>query len=80
MEQQLPPAGRYDFTDGEHHLRIHTGDRELRKLYRLRFVEHQARLRDSLSSIAVPLINLSTEQDIHEVLRRELGVKGRGKR
>lgn len=79
MEQQLPPAGHYDFTDGAHHLRLHTGDRELRKLYRLQFVEHQARLRDNLSSIAVPMIDVSTEQDIHEVLRRELGVKGRGK-
>ncbi len=79
MEQQLPPPGYYGFTDGKRNIRVYTGDRQLRKHYRMRFIEHQARLKEQLASIAVPLLELSTDADILSVLTQQLGVRTRKK-
>ena len=75
MEKQLPPPGTYGFTDGNRSVRLNTAPHGLRKNYSLRFVERQSQLRDQLTSIAVPLIEMSTADDITERLRETLGLK-----
>lgn len=78
MEEHLPPPGEYGFTDGSRSVNVQTSNREVRKNYRKRFLQHQLRLRDQLSSIAIPTIELSTEDDINLMLGEKLGVRGRG--
>lgn len=77
MERQLPPPGTYGFSDGERSVRINTSARNLRKDYSLRYVERQTRLRDQLSSIAVPLIEIATHDILTERLRAALGLKAK---
>lgn len=77
MERQLPPPGTYGFSDGERNVRINTSARDLRKDYSLRYVERQTRLRDQLSSIAVPLIEIATHDILTERLRAALGLKAK---
>jgi uncharacterized protein (DUF58 family) len=80
LEQQLPPPGRYDFTDGHHSLRLDSGERELRKRFRLQFVEHHTRLREQLGLLAIPLIDISTADAVETILQRELGSNPGGRR
>lgn len=75
MEKQLPPPGTYGFSDGKRSVRLDTGPHGLRKNYSLRFVERQAMLRDQLTSLAIPLIEISTGDSITERLRLSLGLK-----
>ena len=81
LERQLPPAGTYGFTDGRRTLMADTSDKKVRKQYSMRYLDTQARLRTQLSGMAVPLIDLSTEDDIGSVLEKTLGMRGKkGKR
>ncbi len=75
MEKQLPPPGTYGFTDGSRNVRINTAPHGLRKNYSLRFVERQSMLRDQLTALAIPLIEISTADSITERLRLTLGLK-----
>lgn len=75
MEKQLPPPGTYGFSDGINSLRLNTSARNVRKDYALRYVERQTRLRNQLSSIAVPLIEIGTHEVPSERLRAALGLK-----
>lgn len=75
MEKQLPPPGTYGFSDGINSLRLNTAARNVRKDYALRYVERQTRLRDQLSSIAVPLIEIGTHEVVADKLRAALGLK-----
>lgn len=75
MEKQLPPPGTYGFSDGLRSVRLNTSARNVRKDYALRYVERQTRLRDQLSSIAVPLIEIGTHEMLAERLRAALGLK-----
>lgn len=77
MERQLPPPGTYGFSDGERNLLIDTSPRDLRKRYSLRYVERQTRLRDQLSRIAVPLIEIATHDILTERLQATLGLKAK---
>jgi uncharacterized protein (DUF58 family) len=80
LERQLPPAGTYGFTDGRRTLMADTSDKKVRKQYSMRHLETQARLRTRLSGMAVPLIDLSTEDDIASVLEKTLGMRGKNRK
>ena len=75
MEKHLPPSGVYGFTDGQRNVRLNTGPHQLRKDYALRFVERQSELKDQLTRIAVPLIEISTADSVAERLRATLGLR-----
>lgn len=75
MEKQLPPPGVYGFSDGKHNLRLNTAPHELRKAYALAFVERQNQLKDMLSQLAIPLLEINTEDDIQQRLVYSLGFK-----
>lgn len=79
MEQKLPPPGNYGFTDGIQALNINTQSRELRKRYGLKYIEHNALLEDQLLGVGVPIIQLSTADNVADVLQLALGLQ-RGSR
>ncbi|MAR92241.1 MAG: DUF58 domain-containing protein [Pseudomonadales bacterium] len=75
MEKQLPPPGVYGFSDGERNVRLNTAPRKLRRDYALRFVERQDALRQQLYRLAVPLIEISTDDVITDRLSASLGMR-----
>lgn len=77
LERQLPLAGSYGYTDGEHSVRVNTSNKNFRKRFSLRFVEHQNELRDHFNSLGVPLIEIATDANLTEALGRELGFRSR---
>lgn len=77
LEQQLPPPGSYSITNGQRAITVNTHNKELRKQYRLRFLQHQERIKHQLASIATPMIELSTANNVSDVLNASLGMKSR---
>ncbi|WP_158643286.1 DUF58 domain-containing protein [Ketobacter alkanivorans] len=75
MEKHLPAAGVYGFTDGQRNVRLNTAPHKLRKDYALRFVERQITLKDQLTRVSVPLIEISTADSVTERLRATLGLR-----
>ena len=80
LEKQLPPPGSYGFTDGDKAVTVNTQSKELRKQYRLRFLDHQERIKQQLASIAIPLIELNTNESVSDKLNASLGLNARVKR
>lgn len=80
LEQQLPPPGSYSFTNGQRAITVNTQSKELRKNYRLRFLQQQERLKHQLATIATPLIEISTADSVSDVLNSSLGMKARSKK
>ena len=80
LEQQLPPPGSYSFTNGQRAITVNTHNKDLRKHYRLRFLEHQDRIRRQLASIGIPLIEISTAESVSDILNSSLGMKARSRR
>jgi len=77
MEQRLPPTGSYGFTDGQRNIKINTGSHDLRKRFRTRFIEHHLRIKEQLTKIGIPTIDISTGQSISTTLAEALGMKSR---
>ena len=80
LEKQLPPPGSYGFTDGDKAVTVNTQSKELRKQYRLRFLDHQERIKQQLASMAIPLIELNTDESVSDKLNASLGLNARAKR
>ena len=80
LEAQLPPPGEYSFTNGQRAITVNTQSKQLRKNYRLRFLEHQDRIKQQLASIAIPMIELSTAESVSERLNETLGMKARNRK
>ena len=80
MEYHLPPPGIWGFTDGNQNIRINTQYKQLRKDYTTHFLNHLAAIKEQLTSIAIPTIEISTAEDVKEKLSGVLGIKARSKR
>lgn len=80
MERELPPPGAYSFTDGEQALTLSTQNRNLRKRYKLNYIDQQHRVEQLLLDIAVPLIHLSTAHPVADSLQSALGQRKAPKR
>lgn len=77
MEQRLPPTGSYGFTDGLRNIKLNTGNHELRKRFRTRFIEQHLRIKEQLTKIGVPTIDINTGQSVSTTLAGALGMKSR---
>lgn len=77
LEKHLPPSGTYGFTDGNRSVRVDTTDKQFRKRFSLRFLQHQSDLRDQLNSLGIPLLDISTESDLPTTLHSALGFRSR---
>ena len=77
MEQRLPATGSYGFTDGKRSIKLNTSNHDLRKRFRTRFIEQHQRVKEQLTKIGVPTIDISTGQSVSTALAEALGMKSR---
>ena len=73
LEVDLPNAGLVVFSEGARQLEVDTGSERLRTAFRASFDERLERARKFLLRREVPLIPISTAEDVAEQLRRLLG-------
>ena len=73
LEVDLPNAGLVVFSEGARQLEVNTGSERLRTAFRASFDERLERARKFLLRREVPLIPISTAEDVAEQLRRLLG-------
>lgn len=60
LEAQLPPAGRYEVTDGQRKGLLNTAGKHTRGHYQQAFQQRHQQLRDLLAKSGVPLVSLQT--------------------
>ncbi len=77
MEQRLPPTGSYGFTDGIRSIKLNTNNHDLRKRFRTRFIDQHQRVKEQLTRIGVPTIDINTGQSVSTALAEALGMKSR---
>lgn len=82
LEQNLPSAGHYAFTDGDQTVTLETGDEAVREAFHSRFTEHQEQLSDLCRRYRVKLGQLGTHESLIDGLkaglfRRPVGNAGR---
>ena len=76
LEQQLPLAGQYTVSDGEHRRQIFTGDNKLRQHYQQQFQQKQQSLQQLFGKLGIPLIEIGTDQ---APLKRLMTFYGQGR-
>ena len=70
LEQAPPPPARYAVSDGRHTGILDTRSRGARQAYADVFARHQRSLRDLMRRRAIPLLQLSTDDDVAHALRQ----------
>ena len=73
LEQHLPPSGSYSVTDGKSRAQLFTGDRHLRDRYRQNFDQKTETLKQLLSPMGIPLLQVSTQDSPLQYFRNLLG-------
>ncbi|MCW9025184.1 MAG: DUF58 domain-containing protein [Gammaproteobacteria bacterium] len=74
LESILPPAGLYRVSNGNNEVKLDTSNSHFRQEYQQRFEQHQEQLKQLCIKLGVYFLNISTHDDVHEVLRRGLGL------
>ncbi|MGB1092674.1 MAG: DUF58 domain-containing protein [Oceanobacter sp.] len=74
LEQEPPPAGLYDLTDGLTRGVLNTATERARRAHQQAFMERQRALEKSLTRLRVPLIDIATSDDPLIRLRQGLGL------
>lgn len=72
MERELPPPGRYPFTDGERTATLDTGNRALRDSHAALFAGHRDAVAATCRRYGLRFGEIGTEEDLVEGLRRAL--------
>jgi len=72
LELTPPPAGRYSITDGRRTALLDTHGKALRTVYEAHFYRQHEQVRRLLRKRAVPLLRLTTQDDVATALRRGL--------
>ena len=62
LERELPPPALYAVTDGSARVTLDSGDAQLRKRHRAAFDQHLQHTRQLLQSLAIPLLEISTDE------------------
>jgi uncharacterized protein (DUF58 family) len=75
LEQALPPAGRYQLTDGHNEVQLDSTDAANRDLYARRFSEHHDDLVSLCNQLHMFLLDVSTTSDLLDTLQSGLGLK-----
>ncbi len=70
LEQAPPPAACYGVSDGHHDAILDTRSATVRKAYSDFFKRHHQAVQDLMRSQAIPLLQLFTDDDVTNVLRR----------
>lgn len=72
LELAPPPPARYGVSDGRHTGILDTRSASARQAYSEFFSKHQRALRELMRHRAIPLLQLSTDDDVANVLRQRL--------
>jgi hypothetical protein len=72
LERELPPPGDYAISDGQHRLSVSTRAESVRKRFHDEVLLRQAALKDALTGLRIPLIELSTHQKTLPVVQKFL--------
>ncbi len=80
IEARLPASGSYKLTDGKNELQIQTSSKKTRDTYRQRYLNHQQQLEKFCRQHRIHLINISTDDDVLETLKKGLGVNASSRR
>lgn len=76
LETEPPPPGRYPVTNGKQRSVLDVSLHEQRERYARYFAQHHHAVRDLMQQSAVPLIRISTTDDVAECLRNGLANSG----
>ncbi len=76
LEADLPNAGPVVFAEEKRQLEVDTGSDRIRSAFRASFEERIQRARSFLLRREVPLISISTAEDVADQLRRLIGAVG----
>ena len=74
IEAELPDSGSYKLTDGVNELQIQTSNRKVRDDYRHRYQTHRDKLKHFCRMYRIHLIDVSTQDDAFERLKKGLGL------
>lgn len=77
LEMHAPPPGRYPVTDGQHTGYLDTTSAKVRQQYETFFRNHHTRLRELLQQHQIPLLQLSTTDDVTKALQSWFGASRR---
>ncbi len=77
LELAPPPPARYGVSDGQRTGILDTRSATARKAYSDFFSQHHQALRDLMRSRAIPLLQVSTDDDVASVLRSYFGGKAK---
>jgi len=75
LDKDLPPAGRYRFSDGQRFLTMDTEPQAVRKHYQQRYQSHQSELQGLCRRHGIYQISMDTVDDPLTILRQGLGGK-----
>lgn len=75
LEQQLPVAGRYRFSDMQREVVLDTGDRALQQHYALRFSQRQSAVQTLAQRHRMRYLSIATEQDPLQQLQQGLLIR-----
>lgn len=70
LELSPPPPARYAVSDGQHEGILDTRSASVRKTYTDFFSRHHQTVQDLMRSLAIPLLQLSTEDNVADALRQ----------
>jgi len=76
IEAELPASGTYKLTDGLNEVQIQTSNKKVRDDYRHRFQTHSDKLKHFCRMYRIHLIDVSTQDDAFERLKKGLGLNG----
>ena len=76
IETELPASGSYKLTDGVNEVQIQTSNRKVRDDYRHRYQTHSDKLKHFCRKYRIHLIDVSTQDDAFERLKKGLGLNG----
>ena len=78
METAVPGAGRFVVGDGELQVEVDAGDPSFRARFDAEFGGDEQRIREELARLEMPVIPLSTDQEVLAQVQRALGFAARG--
>ncbi|WP_207891818.1 DUF58 domain-containing protein [Thiogranum longum] len=77
LETEPPPPGRYPVTNGEQTSILDVSQREQRERYARYFAHHHHAVRELMQQCAIPLLRISTTDNVADSLRNGLANSGR---
>ena len=76
IETELPASGSYKLTDGVNEVQIQTSNKKARDDYRQRYQTHSDKLKHFCRKYRIHLIDVSTQDNAFERLKKGLGLNG----